>query len=83
MPRTASRTPCAAGVERGDRVAVLLSQSPELPLAHAAAYKLGAVVVPLFALFGEEALRMRLEDSGARVIVTGLRDAASLSATRS
>ncbi len=58
------------GVERGDRVAVLLSQSPELPLAHAAAYKLGAVVVPLFALFGEEALRMRLEDSGARVIVT-------------
>ncbi len=58
------------GVERGDRVAVLLSQSPELPLAHAAAYKLGAVIVPLFALFGEEALRMRLEDSKARVIVT-------------
>ena len=58
------------GVERGDRVAVLLSQSPGLPVAHAAAYKLGAVVVPLFALFGEEALRMRLEDSGAEVIVT-------------
>jgi acetyl-CoA synthetase len=60
----------ALGVERGDRVAVLLSQSPRLPVAHVAAYKLGAVVVPLFALFGEEALRFRLEDSGAKVIVT-------------
>ncbi|HEX8258879.1 MAG TPA: acyl-CoA synthetase [Rubrobacteraceae bacterium] len=58
------------GVERGDRVAILLSQSPELPIVHAATYKLGAVVVPLFALFGEEALRFRLEDSGAKVIVT-------------
>ena len=59
------------GVERGDRVAVLLTQSPELPITHAAAYKLGAVVVPLFKLFGEDALRFRLEDSGAKVLVTG------------
>lgn len=60
------------GVERGDRVAVLLSQSPQLPIAHVATYKLGAVVVPLFTLFGEEALRFRLGDSGAEVIVTDL-----------
>ncbi len=59
------------GVERGDRVAVLLSQTAELPIAHIALYKLGAIVVPLFALFGEDALRFRLEDSGARAIVTG------------
>src|SRR5215208_1007649 len=58
------------GVERGARVAILLRQSPELPIVHAATYKLGAVAVPLFALFGEEALRFRLEDSGAKVIVT-------------
>lgn len=58
------------GVEQGDRVAVLLSQSAELPIAHIALYKLGAVVVPLFVLFGEDALRFRLEDSGAKVIVT-------------
>src|SRR3712207_1541225 len=58
------------GVRRGDRVAVLLTQSPELPIIHAATYKLGAVAVPLFALFGEEALRFRLEDSGAKVLVT-------------
>lgn len=59
------------GVERGDRVAVLLSQTAELPIAHIALYKLGAIVVPLFALFGEDALRFRLEDSGAKAIVTG------------
>jgi acetyl-CoA synthetase len=47
------------GVERGDRVAVLLSQSPQLPIAHIATYKLGAVVVPLFTLFGEERLMTR------------------------
>ncbi len=58
------------GVERGDRVAVLLSQTPALPVAHIAAYKLGAIVVPLFALFGEDALRFRLADSGAKVLVT-------------
>jgi acetyl-CoA synthetase len=62
----------ALGIERSDRVAVLLSQSPQLPTAHIAAYKLGAVVVPLFTLFGGEALRFRLGDSGAKVIVTDL-----------
>ena len=67
------------GIKRGDRVAILLTQSPELPIVHAATYKLGAVAVPLFALFGEEALRFRLEDSGAKVIVTdaGHRDVAA------
>jgi len=62
----------ALGVERSDQVAVLLSQSPQLPTALIAAYKLGAVVVPLFTLFGGEALRFRLGDSGAKVIVTDL-----------
>lgn len=58
------------GIEHGDRVAVLLTQSPQLPIAHIATYKLGAIVVPLFALFGEDALSFRLEDSGAKVVVT-------------
>ena len=58
------------GVGWGDRVAVLLSQTPALPVAHIAAYKLGAIVVPLFALFGEDALRFRLADSEAKVLVT-------------
>ncbi len=60
----------ARGIGRGDRVAVLLPQCPEVMIAHFAAMKLGAVVLPLFTLFGEDALRYRLEDSGARAVVT-------------
>ncbi|MHB1220059.1 MAG: acyl-CoA synthetase [Alphaproteobacteria bacterium] len=58
------------GIERGDRVAVLLSQGPELAIAHLAAYKLGAIVLPLFALFGPDAIAYRLKDSGAKALVT-------------
>ncbi len=57
------------GVDRGDRVAVILSQRPETVLAHVAAYKLGAIAVPLAVLFGDEALEYRLRDSGARAVV--------------
>ncbi len=57
------------GVGRGDRVAVILSQRPETVLAHIAAYKLGAIAVPLAVLFGDEALEYRLRDSGARAAV--------------
>ena len=63
------------GVRRGDRVAVLLGQAPETLLTHLAAYKLGAIALPLFTLFGEEGLEYRLADSGARALVT---DAANL-----
>jgi acetyl-CoA synthetase len=65
----------ARGVVRGDRVAILLPQSVETVIAHFAAYKLGAVAVPLAALFGEDALRYRLRTSGAKADVT---DAAGL-----
>jgi acetyl-CoA synthetase len=58
------------GLNRGDRVALLLPQIPETAIAHLAAYKSGAIAVPLAALFGLEALRYRLADSGARVLVT-------------
>lgn len=58
------------GVEEGDRVAILLPQSPEVLVTHMAAYKLGAVVLPLFTLFGPDALAYRLADSGAAAVVT-------------
>jgi acetyl-CoA synthetase len=58
------------GVTRGDRVAVLLPQVPETILAHLAAYKLGAIALPLFTLFGEEGLEYRLANSGAKALVT-------------
>ncbi|MBM3541822.1 MAG: AMP-binding protein, partial [Alphaproteobacteria bacterium] len=60
----------AQGVGRGDRVAVLLSQGLELPVAHLGAYRVGAIVLPLFALFGPDAIRYRLENSGAKALVT-------------
>ena len=60
----------AHGIGRGDRVAVLLPQSAETLLTHLATYKLGAILVPLFTLFGEEGLAYRLADSGAKALVT-------------
>ncbi|WP_421725676.1 AMP-binding protein [Bauldia sp.] len=58
------------GVGQGDRVAVLLPQSVETVVAHLAAYKLGAIVVPMAALFGTDALAFRLTDSGASALIT-------------
>ena len=70
----------ASGLERlglvaGDRIGVLLPQSAAVVIAHAAAYKLGAIALPLAALFGPEALQYRLSDSGACALIT---DAAGL-----
>ncbi len=60
----------ARGVLRGDRVGVLLSQSPLCAAAHIACWRIGAISVPLFTLFKGDALRTRLDDSGAAVVVT-------------
>lgn len=60
----------AAGISRGSIVAVHLSQCPENLIAHVAALRLGAIVMPLFALFGPDAIRFRLQDSGARALIT-------------
>jgi acetyl-CoA synthetase len=60
----------ADGLVRGDRVVVFLSQSLELPIVHMAAFRAGLVSIPLFALFGEDALEFRLSNSGAKAIVT-------------
>ena len=58
------------GVERGDRVALLLPQSFETVIAHVAIYKTGAVALPLALLFGVEALEYRLKAAGVAAIVT-------------
>jgi acetyl-CoA synthetase len=63
------------GITRGDRVGIVLSQRPETAVAHLAAYKLGAIALPLSTLFGPEALDYRLRDAAAQVVVT---DAESL-----
>jgi len=60
----------AANVVKGDRVFVFMPRSPELYFVVLGALKLGAIVGPLFEAFMEGAVRDRLEDSGAKVIVT-------------
>jgi acetyl-CoA synthetase len=59
----------AAGIEQGDRVAIVLPQTIETIIAHLAIHKLGAVSLPLAILFGPEALEYRLRDSGARAAI--------------
>jgi len=70
------------GVGPGDRVAVLLPQAPAVLIAHFAGLKLGAVMLPLFTLFGPDALEFRLSDSGTKVVVTDAEGAAKLAALR-
>jgi acetyl-CoA synthetase len=72
----------ARGVARGDRIGVLLPQSPEAAVAHLAAYRLGAIAVPLFLLFGADALHYRLADCGAAVLVTDADGLAKLATIR-
>src|SRR3954452_10602596 len=70
MSRRFANVLVADGLTRGDRVAVFLSQSLELPIAHLAAFRSAMISIPLFALFGEDALEFRLSNSQAKAIVT-------------
>jgi acetyl-CoA synthetase len=60
----------AHGIARGDRVAILLPQAPEVAASHIAIYKLGAIALPLAVLFGVDALSFRLQNSGAVALIT-------------
>ena len=68
----------AHGVKRGDRVAILLPQAPEVAAIHIAIYKLGAIALPLAVLFGADALGYRLQNSGAKAVITNAQGVAKL-----
>ncbi len=72
----------AAGLAIGDRVGILLPQRPETGFAHVACYKAGLVAIPLFTLFGEDALAFRLGDAGAKAVVTDMASLAKLAPIR-
>ncbi len=59
----------ALGVNRGDRVAIVMPQRFETAIAYMAVFQLGAVAMPLSMLFGPEALEYRLQDSEAVVAI--------------
>lgn len=61
------------GIERVDRVAILLDRGIESAATHLGIYKTGAIALALSATFGYEGLLHRLADSGASVLVTQAR----------
>jgi acetyl-CoA synthetase len=69
-------------IGRGDRIGVLLPQSRITAIAHIAAFKLGAISIPLFVLFGPDALEYRLKDSGAAAVITDAEGARKLAQIR-
>src|SRR5919109_4271514 len=60
----------ARGVSREDRVAVCAPASPETAAMFLGTWKLGAVLLSLSVLYGDDGIRHRVKDSGAKVIVT-------------
>jgi acetyl-CoA synthetase len=68
----------AYGITRGDRVAILLPQAPEVAAIHIAIYKLGAIALPLAMLFGTDAIAYRLQNSGAKALLTNAQGLAKL-----
>jgi len=58
------------GVGRGDRVAIYLPMIPELPMAMLACAKIGAIHSVVFSGFSAKALRDRINDCKAKVLIT-------------
>ncbi len=59
----------AQGVQKGDRVALLLPNCPQIIIGQLAAWKAGAVVAPISPLFSEPEVQRNLADSGAKVVL--------------
>ncbi len=58
------------GVKRGDRVAVCAPASPETAAMFLGTYKLGAILLSLSVLYGDEGIQHRIRDSEPKLIVT-------------
>ena len=70
------------GVQRGDRVAIVMPQRFETAAAYMAVFQMGAVAMPLSMLFGPEALQYRLYDSEAVVAICDESSIASVQQVR-
>ena len=58
------------GVEKGDRVFILMDRIPELYVALFGTLKVGAIAGPLSSAFGPDPVKDRLQDSGAKLLIT-------------
>jgi acetyl-CoA synthetase len=70
LANRAANVLAAHGVQRGDRVAVCAPASPETAAMFLGTWKLGAILLSLSVLYGDEGIRHRIEDSGSKLIVT-------------
>ncbi|MBU3030709.1 AMP-binding protein [Paracoccus marinaquae] len=69
LARMTDRLAHVLAAEPAERVAVLRTQSAWTAAAHLAAWKSAAISVPLFKLFGPEALELRLRDAGVKTVI--------------
>jgi acetyl-CoA synthetase len=70
LSNRAAHTLAGYGIGRGDRVAVVLPPTPEAAAVFFGVWKLGAILLSMSVLYGEEAIDHRLTDSGAALLVT-------------
>lgn len=64
-----ARALAGLGVKKGDRVALMLPNIPQMPIAYYGTLRIGAIAVPTNPLYLEHELEVQLKDSGAETIV--------------
>jgi acetyl-CoA synthetase len=75
LANRAANVLAAHGVERGDRVAVCAPASPETAAMFLGTWKLGAILLSLSVLYGDEGIQHRIKDSEPKLIVTDAENA--------
>lgn len=58
------------GVGKGDRIAIYMPMTPELPVACLACARIGAIHTVVFGGFSSDSLRDRIDDCGAKLVIT-------------
>ena len=58
-------------MEKGDRVCIYMGMVPELPMALLACARIGAAHSVVFGGFSADSLRDRIQDAGAKALITG------------